>query len=77
MISIALLLSQNILIYNFIIVVFDCQGEGISAKAFALARPGATPSLLATHYFSSSISQEINLVLTCKIRVSVKAKMAV
>src|SRR6218665_3674228 len=36
--------SQNILIYNFIITTFDCQGGsqdgGISARAFALARPG-------------------------------------
>src|SRR6218665_3579043 len=33
--------DQNILIYNFIIITFDCQGSGqgrgISAKAFALA----------------------------------------
>jgi len=32
------------LIYNFIITTFDChgssQGGGISARAFALARPG-------------------------------------
>ena len=41
--------SQNILIYNFIITgtTFDCQGGsqggGISARAFALARPGVAP----------------------------------
>ena len=39
--------SQNILIYNFIITTFDCQGRsqggGISARAFALARYGVTP----------------------------------
>ena len=41
--------SQNILRYNFIITTFDCpgasQGRGISAKAFALARPGVTSPL--------------------------------
>jgi len=28
--------SKNILMYNFIIITFDCQGGGISARAFAL-----------------------------------------
>jgi len=41
--------SQNILIYNFIITTFDCQGGsqvgGISARAFSLARPGVAPPL--------------------------------
>ena len=36
--------SQNILLYNFIINTFDCQGGSqggdISARAFALARFG-------------------------------------
>src|SRR6218665_2074360 len=34
--------NQNILIYNFIITTFDCQGEGISARA----RPGGALPLL-------------------------------
>src|SRR6218665_2622626 len=42
--------SQNILIYNFIITTFDCQGDsqgrGISARAFAQARPGVVPPLV-------------------------------
>ena len=41
--------SQNILIYNFIITTFDCQGgsqgRGISARAFALVLPGVAPPL--------------------------------
>jgi len=37
--------NQNILIYNFIITTFDCQGEGISARAFALASPGVPQPL--------------------------------
>ena len=41
--------SQIILIYNFIIPTFDCQGGsqggGISERAFALARPGVVPQL--------------------------------
>ena len=28
--------SENISIYNFIITTFDCQGGGISARAYAL-----------------------------------------
>src|SRR6218665_3682373 len=35
--------SQNIFTYNFIITTFDCQGGGISARAFSLARPGLAP----------------------------------
>jgi len=42
--------SQNILIYNFIITTFGCQGGsqggGISDRAFALARPGVAPPLI-------------------------------
>src|SRR6218665_53728 len=38
--------SQNILIYNFIVTTFDCQGGGISAKAFTLARLSVAPPLL-------------------------------
>ena len=45
--------NQNILIYNFIVTNFDCQGGsqggGISARAFALARPGAAPPLHISH----------------------------
>ena len=41
--------SQNILIYNFIVTTFDCQGGsqgvGISARAFALTRPGVASPL--------------------------------
>src|SRR6218665_799766 len=37
--------SQNILIYNFSITTFDCQGRSISAKAFALACPGVASPL--------------------------------
>jgi len=40
--------NQNILIYNFIYTTFDgmgSQGGGISARAFALARPGVAPPL--------------------------------
>jgi len=37
--------SRNILIYNFIITTFDCQGGGISVRTFALAHPGVTPPL--------------------------------
>jgi len=37
--------SQNILMSNFIITTFDCQGGGISARAFALARHGVAPQL--------------------------------
>src|SRR6218665_3379611 len=41
--------SENIFIYNFIITIFDfqggSQGGGISARAFALARPGVAPPL--------------------------------
>ena len=41
--------SQNIVIYNFIITIFDSQGGsqsgGISARAFALAPPGVAPPL--------------------------------
>jgi len=41
--------SQNIFTYDFIIITFDCQGgsqgEGIYAKAFALAYPGLVPPL--------------------------------
>ena len=44
--------SQNILIFNFNIITFDCQcgsqGGGISTRAFALARPGVTPPLHLT-----------------------------
>ena len=44
--------SQNIFIYNFIITTFDCQGGshggGISARAFALSRPGVAQSLPET-----------------------------
>jgi len=36
--------------HNFIITTFDCQGDsqvgGISARAFALERPGVAPPLL-------------------------------
>ena len=39
--------SHNILIYNFIITPFDFQGEGISARAFVLARPGVAPPLVS------------------------------
>jgi len=43
--------SQDILIYNFILTTFDCQGGSlqggdISARAFALARPDVAPPLL-------------------------------
>ena len=42
--------SQNLLIYNFIVATFDCQGgrqsKGISGSAFALARPVVVPPLL-------------------------------
>ena len=42
--------SQNILIYIFMITTVDCQvgsqGGGISARAFAPARPGVAPPLL-------------------------------
>ena len=41
--------SENIFIFNFIITIFDfqggSQGGGISARAFALARPGVAPPL--------------------------------
>ena len=40
--------SQNTLLYHFIITTFDCQDGGISARAFALARPGAAPPLIDT-----------------------------
>jgi len=42
--------SQNILIYNFIITSFDCQGGShggsISARAFYLARPSVQLPLM-------------------------------
>jgi len=41
--------NQNILIYHLLITTFDyqggSQGGGISAKAFALARPVVAPPL--------------------------------
>jgi len=37
--------SQNIFIYNFTSTTSDCQGGGISASAFALARPGVARPL--------------------------------
>jgi len=41
--------NQNILIYNFIITTFDCQGSSqggsISARVNTLARPGVAPPL--------------------------------
>jgi len=43
-------LSNNIYlisIYYCSITTFYCQGGGISARAFALARPGVEPPLLA------------------------------
>jgi len=44
--------SQKILIYNFIITTFDCQGGsqggGISARAFALAHIGVAPPLTSS-----------------------------
>ena len=51
---------QNILMYNFIITTFDCQGGGISARANALARPGVAPQLtqlgVCVKYLSASMS---------------------
>lgn len=38
--------SKNLLIYNFLITSFDCQGGGIAANECPLARPGVTHSLL-------------------------------
>ena len=37
--------SQKVLIYNFVITTFYCQGGGISGRALALARPGVAPPL--------------------------------
>ena len=68
--------SQNIFILNFIITTFDCQGgsqgRGISARAFALVRPGVAPPLfpIQSRYsteFHFSLLYSISL---CSIRVS-------
>src|SRR6218665_2719428 len=52
--------SENILICNFIITTFDFQGGnqggGISARAFALARPGVAPPLNQKLQFRQNIT---------------------
>jgi len=51
--------TQNILIFNLIITTFDCQGDsqggGISARAFALTRPGVAPPLFLLEFDQVSL----------------------
>ena len=53
--------SKNILTYNFIVTTFDCpggsQGGGISARAFALARPDVVPTLWLTRQRNMELSR--------------------
>src|SRR6218665_123909 len=56
--------SQYIFTYNFIITTFDCQGGGISARAFFLARPGLAPPLNQKFQFRQKIQNNMTHVFT-------------
>jgi len=42
---------------------FDCQGRGISACAFALARPGVAPPLLQSYQLINCNNNYIDFIL--------------
>src|SRR6218665_832490 len=75
--------QNNILIYNFIISTFDCQGGSlcgcISARAFTLACPSGAPPLVSssfsilkslTQHYQSPLSGVSSLLSTLPVSVS-------